>query len=1375
MNLPRWAVKRPVSVAVLTLACLLFGLLSAARLSLELFPRMTLPYVTIATFYPNADPLTVETEITAPVEAAVALVSGVRHVESLSMEHASLVVVELDWGTALGQALEDIRSALSAATLAFPSGVQSPVVLPVNPSQLPLMLISLQGEDALALTDLALEVIRPRLEQVEGVGQVAVLGGLRREIQVLYHSQRLRENGVTPARLHQMLALQNVTVPAGAVESDGVRYQTRVGVPLQTVEDLAQLVVAERKDGPEIIGLGALVPQVLTLQDLADVQEVQRPRGGLVRVNGEPAVVLRVSARSGANAVRTVAGVKEALAALQSAYPQVQARVLYDQATFITQSLGNLARYGSLGALFAALVLYLFIRSWRAILVIAVAIPLSVLITLAGMHFSSMSLNLMTLGGLSVATGMLVDNAIVVLENIYRHRRQGYASAEAAEKGSQQVAAAITASTLTTVAVFLPILFVDGFAGQLFRELGLTVSIALAASLLVAVVVVPALGSRLLAGDAPEFHRERGLVHRFLGRYNHVLRWALGRPWTVLLLACAAFLATLPLWGRLGAEFLPQTRAATLHLRALAPPGTPVDETARRVAAFERQLLQIPEVQDVFVQLGSPETDDILALLAENRPNSAQISVTLRRGRGGRTSREILDLIRALDEADPSLEIFLVPDSHYGPLGDVLSNELIVRIAGPDLTELQRLAHQLKGILDDLGAFPEVHVSPRAGEPELVLDVNRSRALMGGLTTGQVGLALRHALSGYTASTLRLDGRSVPVVVRPHPQELGDLDSLMDFRITSPVELPTLNTGPVRVSSIAQPLFQEGPAAVYRSDGQRMVEVRALLAGTDLDKAREIMVRSLDELQIPPAYSVTLGGVQQLVSETFRDLAWALALSLVVVYLLMAALFESWRVPLLMMTTVPLAGVGAVVALYLGGQKLGATALIGLIMLGGLVVNNGIVLLDYIGQLRTQGKPLEQAVLEGATARLRPVLMTAVTTLLGLLPLIVASGEGTEMEKPLALAVAGGLFSSTLLTLLVLPCLYTLVERRGRASSEPSLSSSHHGKAPAALGMGLILISLSLTAPAISWAASSVNADRDEVVLAADLTVDNRGGQSLYLLKADWNTAFNATKLRLHLTNGLDPSSESGQTLRLGVHADWFRPIHLVGYQRISGDFLLGRLGNDEARSLSLESRNVLGNVEMRFEMSYVEGRWGSLAWGSAGQPVFLPLQWDGLYQLRGEFRQGQSSNLVWVRNATWSKPFANGRDEHPGALTLTSGSEVRSGPAWFIGKAGVVLEGHELRPVLEAGARVRTSEGSQLDIGLASSTGYSPSPSLDVRYRIQGERASFTSMLRAEYTSEGQLKPSFYLGVEPGAGRGSWEFLMQEDSSFRLGWTTSF
>lgn len=1036
------------------LAVLVIGLIAFQRIGIDLLPNIEYPTLAVVTVYPNADPESVESDVTQPIERTLATVSGLRELESLSLESASLIMATFDWGTDLGDAFEEINSLLSVASLLLPSDAQRPIVVKLDLAQVPVLNIAATGgEDLLALTGRVEKEIVPVIERVPGVAQVSIAGGAYPQIGIYYDTQALRERArLNPLDIQTMLQYQNAIVPAGNLEvypeelglaPGGVqRYPMRVGASLDSVDDLRDLVISVEmpQAGGDAFGLSALLPpDVIRLGEVADIVEEVRSVEGHTRVNGEPAVIMRVLKESEANTVEVSRDVLAAVAMLSAGLDDdITLHLVTDQAQFINSSISNLAASGLVGAILAILVLTLFLRSWRDIIVIAVSIPLSFIVAIVLLYFGGFTLNLMTLGGLAVAMGMLVDNAIVVLENIFRLRGQGMTPKEAAVQGSSEMAPAIIASTLTTVAVFLPLIFMRSLAGYLFKEMSLAVLFALGASLLVALTVVPMLAAHLpqrlvrtahAAGHTGVRKANSGLAEKLTPVYTRAVRKVLRRPWMTVVIAGAFTVSLVLLPSLLDVGFVPEMDGSLVTIDIHLPPGTPVSVTDEVVRDVEAYLETLPEVALLSIQVGNQGGTDYLSIVQEMPVNQARVHALLvPPGERSRSSHELAQAISEELPVPPEAIVQLSADRAVDALGDDFAMGLTLEILGPDWKVLEAAATHVANELRQTPGFVNITSSADDVNQVLFFEVDRVQAGRALLPAGQVGLTVRLAMTGLQATTLHIDGRSVPVLIKPSPGETENLEALRSLRVwnlQSDAEGFPQAARFQAITKAGSPVITDAPRTIRHLDRQRVATVQAQLDGVDLGTAREVAQKIVDSLELPAGYEVRLAGIHATLDESMGELLVALGLAVLFVYMVMAAQFESLRYPGIIMITVPLSAVGAFVALWLAGQQLNVPAFIGLILLVGIAVNNGIVLVDTIGRLR-RTLALEDAIVEACRVRLRPILMTALTTILGLVPLALGWGEGTEIQVPLALSTLGGLISGTLLTLFVVPGFYRL-------------------------------------------------------------------------------------------------------------------------------------------------------------------------------------------------------------------------------------------------------------------------------------------------------------------------------------------------------------
>ena len=1400
MNISEFAVRRPVTTAVIVIGVLVFGVIALNRLSIDLLPDLQLPQVTIATVYPGADPRTVEEEVTRPIEDTVAMTAGVQRVTSVSMENVSVVTVEFDWGVNVSAAIEDLRAQLAALSFLLPADAQDPLVLQLDLSQLPVVIIGVSAEgDQLHATGRALTDVRPLLEQVPGVAQVAVVGGAEREIQVLYDPDKLAEHELTPAILEQFLALQNAMVPGGVIENNGVRYSTRIGNHFTDVQQIRDLVIGESR--LPVQGLAALWPPLLYVKDVAEVVDGVKDPTGYARVDGRPTVLLQVLKRPGANTVAVARGVHAALARLQQDHPDLGLTVVLDQSVQIQRALRNLAQSGVIGAVVAVAVLFLFLRHWRSIAVIASAIPLSIVVTFVLMYFADMNLNLMTLGGLALGVGMLGDNAIIVLENFFRHRSEGLPAGEAAVTGAKEVGGAVLAATLTTVAVFLPVVFMDTFVGQLFKELGLTVSLASAASLLVSLTVVPVTAARMLrsgvgrraamdltdpktalpepdaagsarreAAAAAEGAAAHGRSRGLTALYDGLLQKALDRRGWVLGGAAALLVATALLWPHLGIEFLPEMGSRTLFITMEMPPGTPLSETDAVAREAERRLSEMPELAFVAAQVGQQQHDDLLSLMQGHQTNTIQIMAYVPETVRTRDLGPVMDAAKAR-LADLPVRSLSVARQWQGG-GNPFSNDLIVQVRGVDMDALESVARDLDARLRRaLGDRAEVRLGLAEQQPEVFLEVDQSRALIGGLSTAQISLAVRNALSGVQATHVRQNGQTVPVVVKPHPDRLQNLDDLLDYRVSSPVPMSLTDTTSIRLSNVVRAVEQTGPQSIRRVDGARAVELTVRPARSDVRDLTRIVDQVVAEAALPPGVTVTLAGLSQMLSDAWDELGTVLLLAVALVYLVMAAQFESWRYPLIIMVTVPLAAMGSLWAMFLTGTNLGVASLIGVMMLVGVVVNNGIVLVDYTGILARRGMPVRDAVVTAARRRLRPVLMTAITTIGGMIPMALGQEQGMELQGPLAITVIGGLTASTVLTLFVVPILYVLLSGSSGRSPEGGRQRSRRGRA----GAAIIIAGVAL-APAAAWApAAAAQPETGQLTLVTGIGWARGDEPPLYLLGAGWDARWADTDWSVHVAAAAGPETQR-PVLDLGLEGSWFQPISFAGYYELQGRLSVRRDGDGPVgRAFALQGDAVLGNITGRIAYESVTGGFPALPWDEPGRLAVA----EGASlrrHLSAELRQQPHRELNLLREFAWSRSYGTDDDGH--VLLLGSGAEVRAAGGWLLGKLGLVHRDDKLEPLFAGGFRIRPGPYSHLAVTAASATALTALPTLRADYELIGERAAFNATLELTLDEDNRLQPALFLQSIPHAGGFRWQLGVgapASDKTTTFGLFTSF
>jgi HAE1 family hydrophobic/amphiphilic exporter-1 len=1029
VSLSRLAVRRPVAVAMLTLAAVFLGGISFVRLPIDLLPSIAYPRLVVHTRYPDVGPTEVERFVTEPIEQAVGRVPGVERVESVSREGVSLVTLRFAWGTDMDFAALNVREQLDNIRDNLPELAARPTVLRTDPNAEPIMAVSTTGRDLASVKDLAENVFKRRLEQIDGIAEAALTGGLEREIHVEVDPRLLETFGITVGSVADALDAANQSAPGGTVRRGRYRYALRTLGEFQTVEEIGRVPVGQGQRG------------LILLQDVAVVEDGFKDRESVARYQRSEAVGLLLFKESGANTVRVTEEVERVLDQLHAQYPDITIAVATAQAGFITDAISNVVQALVFGGILAFLVLFLFLHDPRYPVAIALAIPISVIVTFALLDLADVSLNIMSLGGLALGVGMLVDNSIVVLENIFRHREMGVEPREAAARGAEEVQMAVTASTLTTVAVFAPIVYVEGVAGELFGDLSIAVASALLASLVVALTLLPAMAARW--GHAPVAH---GRVVRWIravataparavGRlaaplltafdrrfavfaewYHRLLERALVNRGRVAAVAGGALAVGLLLGAAMERSVLPDVEQGEFTVHLTLPRGTPLEETEAAAARIEEAAAADPAVAAVFSRVGRQ------AAVAgvedeESGLNTARLEIRL--AEGAHTPGVVEGLRGRLTGVPP--DALAVETGTATALGRLLGGEdadIVIRARGDDLDQLRgytRLA------LEHLGAVPvltNVRLRTEEGQPEVRVEVNRERAAAYGIEPRRIAETVERYMRGAVATEYVDFDEKVPVMVRLPEEQRRSLGTLHTLQINGiPLrELVTLHE-------------ESGPGEVRRRDQARVMEIFADVSEGGLDPALVAARDAMRRVPAPRGVRYELGGANEERARSFRDLAFAFGLALLLVYMILAAQFESVVHPFTILLAVPLSTVGATVTLFVAGGGLNTMSLIGAVILVGIVVNDAIVKVEFINQLRAGGMPLREAILEAGRKRLRPILMTTVTTVLGLLPMALGVGRGADLRQPLALVVIGGLTSATALTLIVIPVAYTALDR----------------------------------------------------------------------------------------------------------------------------------------------------------------------------------------------------------------------------------------------------------------------------------------------------------------------------------------------------------
>ncbi|WP_257447269.1 efflux RND transporter permease subunit [Archangium lipolyticum] len=1026
MNLTELSVRRPVTGVMVFLCLTILGLFTFSRLKLDMLPNIEFPLVAIITQYPGAGPDSMEQLVTRPIEEAMASVENVEDINSTSNQGNSIVMVKFAWGTDMQTAEQDVRKNLEIfAQDRLPDDVERPLTFAFDPALQPVVFLTVNAPGTPhTVRKLAEDMVEPYLARIAGVASAEVIGGTKREIQVRLDPAWLESYGISAQQVVSALRGANVMIPGGRLDQGRQELSISTNAEFRTVEQVRDVVVGQ-KGGERVY-----------LRDVAEVVDTFEEETAVVRADGRHAVMMAVRKQSDANTVQVARRVMKEMEQLQKRLPEGVSLVrVFDQGLPITRALSNLSDSALLAIFLTAAVLLAFLRSWRTSSIVLVSIPLSLLATFAVMDFQGVTMNIISMAGLALAVGMLVDNSIVVLENVFTHLGQGKGPKEAAIDGTREMAMPIAASTLTTVAVFAPILFVPGLAGQLFRDMSLTICISLLASLVVALTLVPLMAS-LMALGAGQNRLERW-VGRFTTwldplseRYAVLVGKAMRNRGKVMAGTLLIFIATMAMTPLLGVDFMPKTDNGELRFSVKASPGTSLwttDSLFKQVEAIVHA--EVPEAEVVVSQFGGGE--GFAALFGQNSyTGNVQVRLPPRAERE-RSQQQIENVLVERFKGLAGLEVLPQQQGMMGAGGDV-----VVKVFGDDLMKVRDYGARLKSRLEVVPGASNVTFSMEQGQPELKVDLDRDQIRLLGLAPAEVASTVSTYFLGTTATMFREGGDEYRVFVRAPKEVREDVRRLRALPVSTPLGV----TVPLEtVASIHQSL---GPTAISRENQRRLATINLSANGVALGTLIQKVNETLTAMGEEPGITTMVAGTAEDLQDSFMALGLAFVVAVLLVYMVMASQFESLLEPFVILFSVPLAISGVVLALVISRTTLQVTALIGIILLAGVVVNNGIVLIDVLKTRRLEGQDLVLAAVEAGRSRLRPILMTTLTTVLGMVPLAFELGDGAEMWAPMARAVIGGMTVSTLLTLLVIPVGYVSlagwVDRRRARKVAPS-------------------------------------------------------------------------------------------------------------------------------------------------------------------------------------------------------------------------------------------------------------------------------------------------------------------------------------------------
>ncbi len=1014
------SVKKPVTTIMIMLIAVLLGFVSLGRLPVDLYPEIEVPVAIVSVNYSGVAPAEMETLVTKPLEQVLSTVSDLDAISSYSRQGSSIIIVRFQYGTNMDFAALEMREKVDLVKAALPDGAAAPMVLKIDPTAMPVIALSMSSKMPIdKLQSIVEDDISSRIERLDGVASVSSSGGKEKEIRVELNQSKISGYGLSIAQIQNTLRSENLNLPGGTVQRGNQELIVRTTGEFKNLDEIRNIPLT-LKSG-----------QSIRLYDVASVEEKYKDIDSMSRYNGESSISLSVSKQSVANTVKVAEAVLLEVNKLKTEYPDINMDISMDQSKFINKSISNVVASALGGGFLAIIILFLFLRNIRSTFIVGIAIPVSIITTFALMYAADLSINLISLAGLALGVGMLVDNSIVVLENIYRLAEQeGYEMERAAIEGTKQVGMAVFASTLTTIAVFLPIVFVEGFTAIIFKQLSYTVTFSLLSSLVVALTVVPMMCAKILKVGETKKRKHKGFsLGRILDmfsngidwvaqKYSKLLRVALSHRKIAVITAVAILASSVVLVSMVGSEFFPAEDEGSFTVDIEMPFGSSIEDTDSLVKKVESIVNEIQEKEDVYSNIGSTGTQFSLSAT-----NSSQVTVNLKSSaERERTTKEIVEEVRGKVELLAGAKIEVNESSSALGGGGAQGSPVSVVIKGDNLETLEQIGMAFKDIIRKVSGTTEVKLDVEEGEPEARIVVDRNRASIYGVSVSDVANGLKSSIEGVKATTLKTGEDEIDVVLSLDKSTKSSIENMKQIEIFS------ASGKKVTIGQIADIEFDNSPTQISRMNQVRTISVNSDIIDRDLGSIVADIEKALEKYPLPDGYSYEFSGEQEQMQEAFSGLIFALLLSLIIVYMILASQFESFLHPFTVMMSVPFALSGGFIGLFITGKALSMPAFIGIIMLAGIVVNNAIVLIDYIEQLRAKGMNRNEAIIKAGKDRFRPIMMTTLTTVLGLLPMAIGLGEGSNTIAPLAIVVVGGLSLSTVLTLSFIPVVYTIFD-----------------------------------------------------------------------------------------------------------------------------------------------------------------------------------------------------------------------------------------------------------------------------------------------------------------------------------------------------------
>jgi hydrophobic/amphiphilic exporter-1 (mainly G- bacteria), HAE1 family len=1011
-HITKFSVNYPVTVLMMVLAVLLMGYISFSKLGIDLFPELNNPRLYVAIEAGNRPPDEIENIFVRNIESQAIRQSDVTNVSSVTRVGSATITVEYSWGKDMDEAFLDLQKAMSG--FAQNSNVDAITISQYDPNSTPIMVVALENENLLNLDEVrkvAENYIRNELIRLEGIADVTLAGEEVAEVLIETNPYLLEAFGVTAAELSQRIQNYNRNVSGGSIQEDGVNYSVKGVGMIKSPEDLGRIIVGLKSE-EQLDGTTLNIP--VYLSDVANISVANKDPKTIVSLNGERCIGLSIYKEPRYNTLSAVKTLNSSFETISKALPGYTFTVVKNQGSFIDRAIGEVRQSGIIGIVLAVLVLFVFLRRINSTLVISIAIPISIIATFTLMYFRGLTLNVMTLGGLALGAGMLVDNAIIVMENIYRHIERGKGVVQAAIDGAAEVGGAITASTLTTVVVFLPIVYMQGASGELFKDMAWTVAFALLSSLVVAILVIPVLVTKIF-GKKTAVKPVKTIK---MDWYSDLLGSILNRRWLVILVSAIVVGLTTLLVPKIGSEFMPRSSSDNFTVEFTLPEGTLLGNTAAAMSSIEMMMLESldEEIGSVYTRVGDVTSSTGVSALAVE--NSATMFVTLT-PIGVSNYNKVVHTFDEIMIQNPDIAFNFIQEE--GSLQSTLGNNeppLVVEIIGEDLGIISMITEQVKEIAMQLNGLYNIESSIENGAPEIDIHIDRINAGYLNLSVEQIISQVSSRLQGVEAGKYETGGEMRDITIR---QPKVSVNELLNMEITS-------GNNRYRLADVATITEEQLPREIHRSNQSRVGKVNAHVS-SEVVFAHLVqeLESKLGEIPLPDNYRIRMAGDEMKRKESMAGLTFALIISVILVYMVMASQFESLLHPFSILLTIPLAMVGAVLTFYIIGKPFNIMAYIGMIMLAGIAVNNSIILVDTINQLRLAGLAKRDAIIQAGTLRLRPIIMTSLTTILALLPLTFGFGESADLRSPMAWAVVGGLVTSTLLSLVVIPCVYDVL------------------------------------------------------------------------------------------------------------------------------------------------------------------------------------------------------------------------------------------------------------------------------------------------------------------------------------------------------------